>query len=232
VTKYTRPPTRLLEVGCGAGIATQLFARAGFDVTALDISSLFVGYAKKQDRNGRIAFLVADVSHLPLAAMSYDIVVSNAVIEHVPDVQAFIAEVARVLCPGGCVVVVSPNLLSPYLAAKRLLQGICGMSVSPLWGRNMRELLATLSHSLKWTIRKQLFQDSTFLYREPTPCYDEILADADATWWSTPHDLAIRFDRMGFRIVQMTSAATVLGKCMDRVVAGVMPSMRLVAYKM
>jgi SAM-dependent methyltransferase len=193
---------------------------------------LFVRYARNQAEDETTAFFAGDAGHLSLRSKSYDLVVSSAFIEHVPDVQLCIAEMGRVLRVGGYAIIVGPNLLSPYLALKRVLQRGLGRPVSPLWGINMRESVATLGHSLTWTIRKQFFNDGTLLYRDPTPCHDQILADADATWWSNPHDLGLCFSGSGFRVVQLALAPKGIGRILDRVFAGMMPSIRLVARKM
>lgn len=100
---FERP---ILDIGCGDGHFAAAAFREGVDV-GIDVTGEIVSEAA---RHGPYRYLaVADGTHLPFADTSFRTVVSNCVIEHIPDIEALVAEVARVLCPGGRFVFSVPN---------------------------------------------------------------------------------------------------------------------------
>jgi malonyl-CoA O-methyltransferase len=99
---------RVLDLGCGTGRHAVPLARAGAIVTAVDFSPGMLARARARARagSGRVRFLAADLRRpLPLADVAFDLAVSGLVLEHLPDLPAFFAEVRRVLAPGGRAVV-------------------------------------------------------------------------------------------------------------------------------
>ncbi|MFN2165035.1 MAG: class I SAM-dependent methyltransferase, partial [Anaerolineae bacterium] len=90
------PGQRLLDVGTAWGAYGQVLADAGADVTFLDLT---VDEHIPAER--RRAFLAADATRLPLPGASFDFVFCASLIEHVPDAAALLAELYRVLRPGG-----------------------------------------------------------------------------------------------------------------------------------
>lgn len=107
---------RLLEVGTGSGAIAHYFsglAAPGFDVQAIDVRDqrkIHEGYR----------FRIYDGEHLPFEDATFDIVISNHVIEHVGDRarQAdHLSELCRVLAPGGYVYLATPSrwqLVEPH----------------------------------------------------------------------------------------------------------------------
>lgn len=94
---------RLLDLGCGVGHSfTELAPR---ETVGVDIDP---GVLRGQDRETR----AADMRTLPFPAASFQSVLSVQSIEHVPDPERVLAEVARVLEPGGRAVLVTPNRLT------------------------------------------------------------------------------------------------------------------------
>ena len=101
---------RVLEVGSGAGGHSALFARCGARVTAVDLTAPRTRATRdKFDILGESAAgclaVRADAERLPFAEDSFDIVYSNGVLHHTPDTGAAVAEVRRVLKPGGRAVI-------------------------------------------------------------------------------------------------------------------------------
>ena len=91
-------PRRLLEVGCGMGELAERVARElGAEVVAIDISPRMVEIARGRGVDARMG----DVQALPFSDGEFDCVVANWVLYHVPDLDRGIAELARVLVPGG-----------------------------------------------------------------------------------------------------------------------------------
>ncbi|MFM8500351.1 MAG: bifunctional 2-polyprenyl-6-hydroxyphenol methylase/3-demethylubiquinol 3-O-methyltransferase UbiG [Chakrabartia sp.] len=97
-----------LDVGCGAGLLCEPFARLGADVTGVDAAPENVAAAQHHAEAGglSITYRCADV-----AAMDgvFDLVTSMEVIEHVTDPAAFISALADRLAPGGLMILSTPN---------------------------------------------------------------------------------------------------------------------------
>jgi SAM-dependent methyltransferase len=92
-----RTPGRLLEVGCAAGWLLKHAAERGWKVQGVELSESAVAHARG---------LGLDVHHgelhdAALPGSSFDLVYMGDVLEHVPDCRGVLAEVARVLRPGG-----------------------------------------------------------------------------------------------------------------------------------
>lgn len=102
-----RPDERLLDVGCGSGWLAARCQAAGGSVWALDLARLGVVAARRRFP-GIAHFQVADVYHLPYAPACFDAAVLSEVVEHLEDMGAALAQVARVLRPGGRLLVSVP----------------------------------------------------------------------------------------------------------------------------
>jgi SAM-dependent methyltransferase len=93
----------VLEVGCGTGVHARLLAEAGATVAAVDLTPTAVELTKRRlELNGLEADVrEADAEQLPFGDASFDFVWSWGVIHHSHDTDRVIAEVGRVLRPGG-----------------------------------------------------------------------------------------------------------------------------------
>jgi SAM-dependent methyltransferase len=97
-------PRRVLEVGCGMGnFAERLARETSAEVVATDLSQRMVELARERGLDAR----VADVQALPFADGEFDCAVANAMLYHVEDPDRALAELARVLAPGGRLVAVT-----------------------------------------------------------------------------------------------------------------------------
>jgi SAM-dependent methyltransferase len=95
-------PRRILEVGCGWGELAEWAGRAmGAEVVALDLSPRMVELARERGVDAQ----VGDVQELPFEDGAFDVAVAAWMLYHVPDLDRGIAELARVLRPGGRLVV-------------------------------------------------------------------------------------------------------------------------------
>jgi SAM-dependent methyltransferase len=113
------PGSRILDVGCGSGRHTAAAYRlAGALVVGVDPAWADLGAARQRlhlhDRlnehgGGRWALCAADGRHLPFADGGFDLVICAEVLEHIPDHADAIAEITRVLRPGGDLVVSVPR---------------------------------------------------------------------------------------------------------------------------
>jgi ubiquinone/menaquinone biosynthesis C-methylase UbiE len=129
---YVKPaPERALEVGTGTGAGALLLAREfpQASVRGVDLSEEMIRSATRKvglDPSGRVAFRVADASKLPYDDDSFDLVA------HL-NMPPFIAEVARVLRPGGHVVVASSwGEATPFYTPKAALDwGFAKRGIEP-----------------------------------------------------------------------------------------------------
>lgn len=100
----------VLEVGAGAGGHSAMFARHGARMTSCDITDVRAAETRRKfDLMGELAdgcnAMQADAENLPFADDHFDIVYSNGVLHHTNDTERAIAEVYRVLKPGGRAVI-------------------------------------------------------------------------------------------------------------------------------
>ena len=98
---------RVLDIACGEGYGSSALTRAGASsLVGVDVSAEACEHARlKYGVDAR----VGDAQNIPLADDSVDVVVSFETIEHVPDPPRFLDECARVLAPGGTLIVSTPN---------------------------------------------------------------------------------------------------------------------------
>jgi ubiquinone/menaquinone biosynthesis C-methylase UbiE len=103
---------RVLDAACGEGYGSALLGEAAASVVGVDIDGATIAHALTRYGNGgRVRFIEGSCIELPLPDASIDVVVSFETIEHLreEDQPRMVAEFARVLSPGGVVVISSPN---------------------------------------------------------------------------------------------------------------------------
>lgn len=105
--------TRLLDCGCGAGEYVVALRRAGLKSFGVEFQADKVARARASGIPGDW-ILRGDLERLPYADHSFNAAFLNEVLEHVPDERRALAEVWRVLRPGGALIVLSPNRLFPF----------------------------------------------------------------------------------------------------------------------
>jgi arsenite methyltransferase len=102
-----QPGERVADLGCGAGtdslVAVQMVGPDG-SVTGIDMTPEMLTKARvaaEQLGTENVEFVEGEIEHLPFGDESIDVVVSNGVVDLVPDKDAVFAEIFRVLRPGG-----------------------------------------------------------------------------------------------------------------------------------
>ena len=111
----------VLEIGCGRGGFAEWLASVGAQLTAADFSPVAVETGRSRSRDKTINWRVEDIQQLSFPDRSFDVVVSCETIEHVPDPRQAVGELARVLRPGGTLVLTCPNYLGPMGAYRAYL---------------------------------------------------------------------------------------------------------------
>lgn len=99
----------VLDLGCGQGFYLPLYARLGLMATGVEPDP--APRAEASRKAAALGFAVVDAlaDGLPFADASFDAVVMSEVLEHLPDPRPALAEAARVLVPGGLLLVTVPN---------------------------------------------------------------------------------------------------------------------------
>jgi len=101
----------VLEVGCNWGYGAYLLSGVAAHLTAFDGSGEAIRDAQQRFPRDNLVFLMHDANDpFPLPDESFDLVFSSEVIEHIRDYRACVAEIKRVLRPGGILIMKTPNL--------------------------------------------------------------------------------------------------------------------------
>lgn len=152
---------RVLDVGCGDGDLALELCERGAQVTGVDASPEMIDAARLRAKNQKaaIAFEVAAAEHLPFASEQFDIVIAVTILCFVQNAAPVFREMARVLRPGGRLVMGELGRWSSWAAARRV-RAWCG---SALWRRarfrSQRELksLAEQAGLIVQTVRGAIY---------------------------------------------------------------------------
>ena len=96
---------RVLDVGCGTGSLSMAIARltAAGSIVGIDGSKGFIEYARAQNSDPRVRFVLGDAQNLSYPEASFDRCLSLLVVNHIPDTPKALNEICRVIKPGGVV---------------------------------------------------------------------------------------------------------------------------------
>jgi SAM-dependent methyltransferase len=96
-------PRNALDVGCGEGRFCRMLKSQGVDSVGIDPTPALIAAARARDAGG--PYLKASAERLPFRDETFDLVVSYLSLIDIPDLQAAIGEMARVLRPGGAMLI-------------------------------------------------------------------------------------------------------------------------------
>ncbi|HET9032417.1 MAG TPA: class I SAM-dependent methyltransferase [Dokdonella sp.] len=146
---------RVLDAACGEGYGSNLLADVAAGVCGVDISAQAIEHARSRyGARSNVQFHVGDAAALTFPDQSFDVVVSFETLEHLSAQQELIAGFARVLAPGGILLISSPD--------KRTYSDIAGFRnefhVRELYRDELLELLRPHFPELRLYGQKLLFQ--------------------------------------------------------------------------
>ena len=199
------PPARVLDVGCGLGDeAVQLAALAGVQVVAVDGSRVMIEEATRRAEGSGLplTFQVADAAALPLATGSFDAGHALTLLEHIGEPAAVVAELTRVIRPGGRLALVDLDQGSTFVdhpdrATTRTILNGWTDGFSGGWnGRALRRLLLQAgADDVTFELVTSEF-DAGFMSYLLTPTTRRLVRDgelsaADAEhWWAGLREFA------------------------------------------
>jgi SAM-dependent methyltransferase len=107
------PGARVVDLGCGSGVFTELLRRRGYSAVGVDISPKLVTLGRA--RYPGLELLEGDAENLPFPSGSFDGALLSGLVHHFPDPRRLAAEVNRILKPGGRFVAFDPNRMNPFM---------------------------------------------------------------------------------------------------------------------
>ena len=108
IRTYARAPARVIDIAAAQGNFSLALAELGYDVTWNDLRGELAEYVERKRTSGKIEYLPGNAFEIAPAA-AYDVVLITEVIEHVAHPDEFLANAARLLSPGGTMVMTTPN---------------------------------------------------------------------------------------------------------------------------
>ena len=199
---YLKPGFRVLDFGCGPGTITVGLAKAvePGEVHGIDMEESQIGLARSAAQAGghsNATFHVGSVTDLTFEDNSFDVAHCHAVLMHVPDTRATLAEVKRVLRPGGIVasreMFVSSSFLEPNIN-----------DTDSAWATFSNLLAANGGHPQMGKELKNTFLEAGF---------SDVRSSASFDFFSTPEDVAFlhAFIIDWFYLPHVIAAATKYG---------------------
>jgi SAM-dependent methyltransferase len=141
---------KILDVGCGVGLVHRYIKGAVGSLSATDVSGASLAVARKE--NLGVTYSDYDGETLPYADAIFDCAFAICVLHHVPVPKwaAFVAEMRRVVRPGGLVLLIEHNPLNP---ATQLVVRNAPMDENAVlvWPRKLRALLHATGLARLWT---------------------------------------------------------------------------------
>ena len=113
---HVDPASRVLEIGCGTGLFTEMFAAAGAEITAIDISPDLLSIARGK-KLPRVRFVEGSFEEWD-AGQPFDAVIGSSVLHHL-DMERALPRIAEFLKPGGRMSFAEPNMLNPQIYCER-----------------------------------------------------------------------------------------------------------------
>lgn len=122
LSRYARPPGRLLDIGCGNGRILHLAARDGWDATGLELSADLARRSAASTGCTVLTMSFLDPSAATIDGAPFDVVILRHVLEHLPDTRLALDRLRSLLAPEGVALLEFPNIDALDLRLKRWLE--------------------------------------------------------------------------------------------------------------
>ena len=99
----------VLEIGCGDGYGANMLADSGARITALDIDTPTINFARHKYKKDNLSFDTYNGKDIPFQDHSFDLILSFQVIEHVSDIDSYFHVISQLLKPQGIFLITTPN---------------------------------------------------------------------------------------------------------------------------
>ena len=145
---------RVLDAACGEGYGSNLLAGVAAEVVGVDISDEAIAHARVRYQRDNLSFATGDAAALTFSDQRFDLIVSFETLEHLYEQEALVAGFARMLAPGGVLLISSPD--------KRTYSEIAGFRnefhVRELYREELMSLLGAHFPEIRLYGQKLLFQ--------------------------------------------------------------------------
>ncbi len=204
VKRFVIPNSLILDVGCGTGLSSFLLVKEGYKSVGMDISQICIEKASAREQNN-LRFVCGDILDLPFKNGRFDCVSIFVTIEHVPDIPRAINEMLRVTKQKGKIIILSPNLLSPFNILLPLFDSLLGKKADFLFGvSNFWKAAILLIKNAVLLLKKEFSQTASFNYREPIlENRIDFIPDNDAVYLACPVDFKRYFQ--GLKNIKITN---------------------------
>ena len=154
LVNHTRPGQSVLDVGCGTGPMVDFLCSRGMQYCGLDVAQGMLDSIARQFRNTpyweKIKLQIGSSENIPYAGNSFDLFVGMGLLEYLDDMSPTFNEIARVVKPGGLVVLTIPNLIS----LNRFVMRNSGF-ISALYG-SWKKLMRGKQQTTKGIVHREL----------------------------------------------------------------------------
>lgn len=173
------PGMRILDAGCGTAFHAIRLAQMGLRVDGIDYSQFAIDQAldavEASGVRDRVSLRQGDITSLDIADDSYDAVLCLGVLMHVPDIDAAIRELSRVLKPGGVLLLSESNRNAPEHILQRIWWRFFSKQnirvevhdgYTNAWHEQNNSVLLSRSISVKWVIGRLKAEGLVFSWRK------------------------------------------------------------------
>jgi 2-polyprenyl-3-methyl-5-hydroxy-6-metoxy-1,4-benzoquinol methylase len=141
------PGKRVLEIGCGTGMFTEMFAATGARIIAVDISAELLNKARaRRLPPGQVTFCEKRFEDCEIEG-PFDAVIGSSILHHL-EIGSAIRRIKELLKPGGCISFAEPNMLNPQVFIERKFSHL------PVFSYTSPDETAFV----RWHLARQLFE--------------------------------------------------------------------------
>ena len=191
----------ILEVGCGSGWMSYLLSKMGFHVTGIDLNKKDFTVPDNQD----VKLVEGNVYSMPFNDKAFDSVVCFSVIEHIEQPDKAFLEFDRVLKPGGNIIIVSPNMISPLYSLRSIYLNLFKIKNKSghdfPFGNTIQESLWSLIKNVSLLIYKYFNPKFSPIFRKPD-LNPPFCSDNDSVYLVNPIDVSRFFCQFDYKIIK------------------------------